>query len=249
MMKLQNDNYSVLAREVLPVMLDSVLLGDIGSEEKAIADALRKWNFFYNPQLTAPSYFHTWFTFMERLTWDEFDADVPLPRPDEYQLSWMLRKYPGDSIFDIKGTEQAETYADIIRESLSLAADSIESWKEVRGGEPLWYRYKGTRIQHLVPQFRAFGKFNIETGGFEHIVNAATGTHGPSWRLVVELADTIRAWGIYAGGQSGNPGSPYYDTFVDDWAQGKYFKILYLKDEQEAFDYNKGFIVEMKNEE
>ncbi|HLF35911.1 MAG TPA: penicillin acylase family protein, partial [Cyclobacteriaceae bacterium] len=188
MMKLQNDNYSVLAQEVLPVILDSVLLGDIGDEEKFIVDALRKWNFFYNPQLTAPSYFHTWFTFMERLTWDEFDVETPLPRPDEYQLSWMLRKFPGDSIFNIKSTEKSETYADIIRESLNLAADSIERWKEMQGGEPLWYRYKGTRIQHLVPQFRAFGKFNIETGGFEHIVNAATATHGPSWRLVVELA-------------------------------------------------------------
>jgi penicillin amidase len=43
--------------------------------------------------------------------------------------------------------------------------------------------------------------------------------------MVIELGDEINAWGIYAGGQSGNPGSPAYNTFVDDWAAGNYFKI------------------------
>ncbi len=43
----------------------------------------------------------------------------------------------------------------------------------------------------------------------------------------MELGDEIEAWGIYPGGQSGNPGSTAYDTFIDDWAKGKYFKIAF----------------------
>ena len=48
--------------------------------------------------------------------------------------------------------------------------------------------------------------------------------------MVVELGDTIEAWGIYPGGQSGNPGSHFYNTFVDDWATGNYFKIKFLSE-------------------
>ena len=34
---------------------------------------------------------------------------------------------------------------------------------------------------------------------------------------------------VTPGGQSGNPGSKYYDSFVNDWAQGKYYKLHFAK--------------------
>ena len=30
---------------------------------------------------------------------------------------------------------------------------------------------------------------------------------------------------MYPGGQSGNPGSKYYDNFVDEWVGGKYYTL------------------------
>ena len=38
-------------------------------------------------------------------------------------------------------------------------------------------------------------------------INAARNDHGPSWRMVVQLTEKTEAYGIYPGGQSGNPGS------------------------------------------
>jgi penicillin amidase len=32
----------------------------------------------------------------------------------------------------------------------------------------------------------------------------------------------MRAWGVYPGGQSGNPGSPYYNSLLGLWTEGKY---------------------------
>jgi penicillin amidase len=43
--------------------------------------------------------------------------------------------------------------------------------------------------------------------------------------MIVQLTDKTEAYGIYPGGQSGNPGSPYYDTFVDRWAGGAYLPL------------------------
>ena len=71
-------------------------------------------------------------------------------------------------------------------------------------------------------------------GGGKGEVNATSETHGPSWRMVVELDKTWpRAFGLYPGGQSGNPGSKYYDNMIDKWAAGKLDTLVYLKNAEE----------------
>ena len=38
--------------------------------------------------------------------------------------------------------------------------------------------------------------------------------------------------GVYPGGQSGNPGSRYYDSMIDTWAAGDYYELIYLPNAQ-----------------
>jgi len=47
---------------------------------------------------------------------------------------------------------------------------------------------------------------------------------------VVHMTDETEAYGVYPGGQSGNPGSRYYDQFVDKWVKGEYNKLWIMKD-------------------
>jgi penicillin G amidase len=68
----------------------------------------------------------------------------------------------------------------------------------------------------------------LNEGGGEHIINATKQWHGPSWRMIVQMTDKIEAYGVYPGGQDGNPGSKYYDTFIDSWVEGKYYPLLFL---------------------
>jgi penicillin amidase len=67
----------------------------------------------------------------------------------------------------------------------------------------------------------------ISTGGHEQAPNAVRSDHGPSWRMIVDLGPEPKAWGIYPGGPSGNPGSPFYDNQLEDWAEGRYHHLLY----------------------
>jgi penicillin amidase len=46
--------------------------------------------------------------------------------------------------------------------------------------------------------------------------------------MIVELGNRPRAFGIYPGGQSGNPAGRYYDNFIDDWNNGKYYPLLFF---------------------
>jgi penicillin amidase len=52
---------------------------------------------------------------------------------------------------------------------------------------------------------------------------------------VVELSKEgkPRAYGVYPGGQSGNPGSRHYDDLIDTWAKGELKPLLYLTSPEE----------------
>jgi penicillin amidase len=43
--------------------------------------------------------------------------------------------------------------------------------------------------------------------------------------MIVELNTPTKAFGIYPGGQDGNPGSKFYDNFVDKWTKGEYYPL------------------------
>ncbi len=51
--------------------------------------------------------------------------------------------------------------------------------------------------------------------------------------MIVELGDEVRALGVYPGGQSGNPGSPYYDQMIDTWARGDYYELFFMRDAED----------------
>ena len=79
-------------------------------------------------------------------------------------------------------------------------------------------------------------RFDIPIGGDYNTVNAASKNHGPSWRMIVEMTSPPTGYGIYPGGQSGNPGSKYYDNLIDPWASGDYINLLFMQDEQDLTD-------------
>jgi penicillin amidase len=52
--------------------------------------------------------------------------------------------------------------------------------------------------------------------------------------MVVHMTDEIEAYAVYPGGQHGNPGSRYYDNFIDTWTKGEYYRlwIMTIKDKE-----------------
>jgi penicillin amidase len=46
---------------------------------------------------------------------------------------------------------------------------------------------------------------------------------------VVALDDQVTGYGVYPGGQSGNPGSRFYDNLLDYWVRGEYYELLMLR--------------------
>jgi penicillin amidase len=223
MKSLQFDSYNLQAAEALPMMLN--LLGTYQAES-AEADKyvkeLRSWDYFADPNKKGQTLYSIWFSETSESIWKELlESKVPVVRPNSYQTIDLISNFPNDSLFDIKSTDMIESADYHIRVGFDSLLEAMKKW-EMEEGDFSWANYKRTTIQHLVPNFKSFSVANVYTGGGAGILNATGSRHGASWRMVVELGPAIKGYGIYPGGQSGNPGSRYYENFIPIWANGEY---------------------------
>lgn len=230
---LQNDNYNRDARRILPRLLAS-LASDDSIKRSAEYDALERWDYYNNADAIGASIFENWLDDLLSGIWgDDFPADAQMLYPSLDRTFELIDNEPGARWFDRVDTpDTLETMDDIICGSFKTAITKLrERFGELSADNWKWAKVKQTRIRHLVPDFTSFGRSDVINGGGSGVVNATSGTHGPSWRMVVQLdRDWPVAYGIYPGGQSGNPGSKFYDNMIDRWAAGQLDTLLFLKD-------------------
>lgn len=226
MKALQFDDYNLQASEALPVLIQ--LLGTYKSdspEAEKYLQELKSWDFYADPNQKGQTLYSIWSSETFESIWRELMAnEVPLVRPNSYQTVELLAKSPTDSVFDIRSQEGLETADYHVKAGFDSLLVAMSKW-EAEEGDYSWSNFKKTTIQHLVPNFKSFSANNIYTGGGSGMLNATGSRHGASWRMVVELGSEIQAFGIYPGGQSGNPGSRFYDNFIPIWANGEYLNF------------------------
>ena len=228
---LLNNNYNLKASELLPYMLEHMDVSNLNKEEQGVLKLIKAWDYNSDIDKTAPSVWDLWWKKLYPLTWDEFENEnIAYMMPFVYQTIYMLKNHPEDDFMDIVATPEKETAKDLFLITFKETVQELNAWKEIHG-DYNWQAYKGTYVGHLLQGLPAFSRFNLPIGGDRNTVNAADTNHGPSWRMIVEMTSPPTALGIYPGGQSGNPGSKYYDNFIDRWAVGEYFEALFIQDQ------------------
>jgi penicillin amidase len=234
MMRLQNDNFNIYASEALPIMLSYLDVSALDNSESQALTILKSWVYYNDPELPAPVYFEAWWDEFFNILWDEFDAHPSrsLEKPKIFHTIRYLQKTPEGFFTNRITTPENEKMHDLITLSYKLAVKKVEEWKTNQSKELNWANYKNTSIKHL-STLDAFSIKEVRNGGNASIVNATTPTKGPSWRMVVSPGKPVIAFGIYPGGQSGNPGSKFYDNAVDDWAKGKYYSLIMLENDDQ----------------
>ncbi len=225
MMKLQADNFNLKASESLPGWLKMLDSTKLNSEETTAYQKLKEWDFINSISSEAASYYEAWLRTIYPMIWDEvFDSKVSLPDPTAYTTIKLIKEKPDLSFFDIQSTPEKETAVDVVRKSFSDGVREIEKWKQEKKKDPSWAQFKDSYIQHLA-RLEPFS-YHVIHGGNGSIVDAHSKRNGPSWRMVVSLEKGgVKAWGVYPGGQSGNPGSPYYNNMIDVWTADRYFNL------------------------
>jgi penicillin G amidase len=226
---LQNNNFNLKASELLPYIFEHMDTSTLNAEETNILNIIKKWDFNSDIDKLSPSIWDLWWKKLYEITWDEFGVEqVALEKPFTYQTIYMLKNYPEDDFMDIVETPKKETSKDLFLITFKETAKELTEWK-AKNGDYKWQKYKGTYVGHLLQALPAFSRFDLPIGGDRNTVNAADKNHGPSWRMIVEMSSPPKALGIYPGGQSGNPGSKYYDNFIDKWAVGDYIDLVFMQ--------------------
>ncbi len=234
MMRLQTDNYNVFAEMARPVLLKNIDLTTLTDEEKNYFDILERWGLHNDPDEKGATVFVVLWDNFTKTVWDDELAQSKLPMvyPTESALLEGILKDSAFKFLDNIKTPVKETLQNDVTIAFKKAV--VECKAADADGRLQWARYKATRINHLA-RLEPFSRTDLPIGGGTNCINAAKEDHGPSWRMIVQLTRQTEAYGIYPGGQSGNPGSPYYDTFVDSWVVGKYYP-LWVMTKEEAGD-------------
>ena len=264
MRNLQLSNYNLLAEEALPLMLELLDTTRFQNDyyEDLAYRLLTSWNYNNDRGIISPTVFEIWWDEFNSLVWDELN-DSKWNQSEYYRYSWekmavdgkakldmrdtrfvypankvlieLLRDSVNHNLFDHHSTkDRKETAADLVYDSFYWTVMKLGDIMKFNFNKPHWGHYQKTKVRHLL-RIDAFASPKLFVGGSEHAPNATTGTHGPSWRMMVEMdKDGPIGFGVLPGGQSGNPGSKKYLYSLENWVFGEYHRLHLLENSDEA---------------
>lgn len=231
------DSFSYHAYTLLPVLLERIDRNELNTTEIRLLSQLEGWEYENHGDLIEPSIFHTWWIELNRAIWDnKYGTDYPMRRPSRDRTVELILNEPHSQLFNSREDEQIETLDDLILYSYKESIKSLHNRAGEVGDSWKWGYINNTNLNH-VGQIPGMGVKDIFTNGGAESINAIRGGHGPSWRMIVELdPDGVRGYGVYPGGQSGNPGSKTYTEFIETWRNGELYELLFLRSKPESRD-------------
>jgi penicillin G amidase len=204
MRRLQTDPGSARADYFVPFFLKAAA----GSDG---ARLLGQWDRRYTRDNQRAVLFEAAMRELARRAWHRLEGE----RPEETVLAELLADSTS-AWWDVPRDR-------VLRASLDAALDTVmHRYGPPDAGGWRWDAVRTANIYHLL-QIPGLSRLGIQTPGGPSTISPleTRGIHGPSWRMVVQLGPTVKAWAIYPGGQSGNPVSHRYADRIEKWAAGE----------------------------
>ena len=235
---LQRDYESVFARSVLaqvPVLLSrkveqSQLLADWDHKLTTDSPAAALWNVWY--------YRHLGPALGETLSKEPGAAS---PRIDTQTVLKMLTTELGQTI-------ASNTLDAAWHETKDLLGDEPSDWQwgdlhKIKFSHPLLSLASGDlQAQMTIPEYPRGGSENTTNNTGYNPDNFLVRS-GASFRMVLDVGNWDDAKMTNAPGQSGNPGSPYYDNLLKNWATDSHLPMVYSR---ARVDAHKAFTITLE---
>ena len=226
---LQRDYESVFARSVLaqvPVLLSrkvehAQLLADWDHKLTTDSPAAALWNVWY--------YRHLGPALGETLS---KELGAASPRIDTQTVLKMLTT-------DLGQTIASNTLDAAWHETKDLLGDEPSDWQwgdlhKIKFSHPLLSLASGDlKTQMAIPEYPRGGSENTTNNTGYNPDNFLVRS-GASFRMVLDVGNWDDAKMTNAPGQSGNPGSPYYDNLLKNWATDSHLPMVYSRARVEA---------------
>lgn len=228
MQRFQVDPGSAAADLFMPYLQQAVTTGmqrDSGRTVLARAGRLlAEWDHRYTLENRRAVLFEQVLSTLGREVWDELIAEgdsLPRMQPGQDVLAALLLD-PASSWWDDRRTPEVEDRDALLARAMERGlARTVDRYGEPDDPRWTWSQIRTSNIHHLlrltplsrlgIPAASGTGTLSPSAGG---------GTHGASWRMVVELGPRLSARTTFPGGQSGNPFSRWYADRVALWSVG-----------------------------
>ena len=238
MTRLQNDDLSIVARVLTPLLRDVSLANPASARAR---DLLTRWDFVLDKDSIAAGIYEMW---QRRLLANTREAVVPAPIAKAVGVNLLSTKTVIDRLLSPDGKFGANPLAGrdaIVAKSLDEAVAELtkrfgadmQAWKY--GQE----KYHHALIAHpLSNAVNAATKARLEVGplprGGDGSTVSATGgadnqAAGGSLKIVADTEDWDNSVALNTPGQSGDPDSPHYRDLFALWARGQYFPLAYSR--------------------
>lgn len=232
-----------LAARMMPAVLAALRHAKLSPDGKQALALLRGWNTSMDTGSAAAAVWWTFFTDYLHATfgpwWTSSKVPVHLDHgglaisADQFALVEDLERWtisdPSNPAFTPPG-QGHRTARSVIRQAFTAAVAHLNGKLGATVTSWSWGEVHSRQFPSLT-QAAALGYGPRPAGGDPYTVDAADGvpvaTVGPSWRMIVRWTGHGRgvAEGIYPGGQSESPESPWYQNMVADWWNGKYLPM------------------------
>lgn len=227
MRRWQTDPGSERAERFVPWFLAAARARQASGQATPVLDSaaawLSAWDRQYLPDDEHAVLFEAAMRQLPGRTWDELldENGRRVATPSSGVLLGLMQE-PSSAWWDDRRTPGVVEDRDaVLSAALEAAHDSLTArFGPPGGGRWRWGIRGATRVMHLLG-LPAFSERDVAVRGGPGTLNpASAGGFGPSWRMVVELGDSVRAWATYPGGQSGNPFSTRYADRLALWRTG-----------------------------
>ena len=227
MVDLQVDYFSIPSVELIKMLEES----NLESQYQKFSERLYKWdNKLLKTSTEATIYVNWERLLMKRFFEDYFPEEVKdLLRVQLYTVIDKLKKINTKQ----RNEFLKETFILSIKELKSKLGDDENNW--VYGQE----NYKHIKINHPLEDIVNDSIYNILSfktyprGGNGYTPGSTSSnlsqSSGASFRVIIDTKDWDNSLATNSPGQSGDPRSPFYRNLYKDWADDKYFKLLYTK--------------------
>jgi penicillin amidase len=223
--RFQTDPGSVPAELFVPAFLQAAARRSGNSGVRRAAGLLAQWDRRYTRENTRAVLFEAAMQELTSLLWDELrprDASLPRPPYPASAVMAVLLHDPASIWWDrVETADTVEQRDDILASALAAGlAEVLRRHGEPDAGGWRWGGIRRARINHQLYLGSLSAEVPVQGGQNTLNPSSGDGSFGPSWRMVVELGPEVRGWGVFPGGQSGNPASRWYDDRLQRWADG-----------------------------
>lgn len=247
MERLQNSTRDYLASRIVPDLLHALTAHPLTGRAREAASVLGHWNDNMGVHSIAAS---IWWTFWSQYLQDTFgpwwradhvdvaaDSNLaisPQQASLDEDLEYWTQDDPRNAAFTPPGTATRTSaqvmrlaFSQTVRDLTTRLGENVNAWQ--------WGRLH-TRAFPSLTQAPGLGYGPRASSGDEWTIDAADGypvaQAGPSWRFVMDWGTKI-GYGVYPGGQSENPLSPWYEDQISTWWNGHYFPMFTFSQAQQ----------------